>query len=199
MLIRIMMVWQCKAKKETSVLSAYTRTMSIRMLWWTLGIATITRKTVNVLSFNKMYFVEIYVYNVKSTNSIQECNIGVNIQRNTIVFCPLTNCSTQNNKAGFLATNSLHTRHRKVGEVFGVDHTVITWTLPRFQQHGTPVRRHVKQKQNLTYTFIDTLLFINKFCWKISTVLVMTHRLGFGSDNVYSIQQSFCYLSHLHK
>jgi hypothetical protein len=95
---------QCKAENVTSVLSAYTRTMSIR----TLGIATIS-KTVNVFSFNKMYFVEMHVYNVKSANSIQECNIGVYIQRNTIVFCPLTNCSTQINKAGFLATNSLHT------------------------------------------------------------------------------------------
>jgi hypothetical protein len=38
MLIRIMMVRQRKAKNVTSVLSAYTRTMSIR----TLGIATIT-------------------------------------------------------------------------------------------------------------------------------------------------------------
>jgi hypothetical protein len=103
-----MMVWQCKAKNVTSVLSGYTRTKSIR----TLGIATIS-KTVNVLSFNKMYFIELHVYSVKSANSIQECNIGVYMQRNTIVFCPLTNCSTQTtqiNKAGFLATNSHHTK-----------------------------------------------------------------------------------------
>jgi K+-transporting ATPase c subunit len=52
MLSRIMMVRQCKAKKLTSVLSAYTQTMSMR----TLGTATIS-KTVNVLSLNKMYFV----------------------------------------------------------------------------------------------------------------------------------------------
>jgi hypothetical protein len=77
------------------------------MLWWTLGIATL-RKTVNVLSFNKIHFVERHVYNVKSANPIQKCNIGVYIQRNTIAFCPLTNWSTQINKAGFLATNSLH-------------------------------------------------------------------------------------------
>jgi hypothetical protein len=30
----------------------------------------------------------------------------------------------------------------EVGEVFGVDHTVITRAWARFQQHGTPVRRH---------------------------------------------------------
>jgi hypothetical protein len=41
-----------------------------------------------------MHFVEMHVYNVKSANSIQECNIGVYIHRNTIVFCPLTNCLT---------------------------------------------------------------------------------------------------------
>jgi hypothetical protein len=39
-LIRLMMVWQCKAKKVTSVLSAYTRTISFRKLRWTLGTVT---------------------------------------------------------------------------------------------------------------------------------------------------------------
>jgi hypothetical protein len=58
-----------------------------------------------------MYFVEMHVYNVKTANSIQVCNIGVYILRNTIVFVPLTNCSTQINKAGILATNSLHIKH----------------------------------------------------------------------------------------
>jgi hypothetical protein len=60
MLIWIMMVWQCKAYKVTSVLSAYTPVHEqwvFHMLWWTLGIATI-RKTVNVLSFYKMYLLK---------------------------------------------------------------------------------------------------------------------------------------------
>jgi hypothetical protein len=72
------------------------------------------RKTVNVVSFNKMYLVEMHVYNVKSANSIQECKNGVYIQRNTIVFCPLTNWSTPINKAGFLATNILHMDKKKI-------------------------------------------------------------------------------------
>jgi hypothetical protein len=31
-------------------------------------------------------------------------------------------------------------RHREVGEVFGVDHKIITRAWARFQQHGTPVK-----------------------------------------------------------
>jgi hypothetical protein len=57
---------KCKAKKVTSVcVGVYKNNKySACVLWWTLGIATI-RKTVNVLSINNMYFVEIHVYNVK--------------------------------------------------------------------------------------------------------------------------------------
>jgi hypothetical protein len=38
-----------------------------------------SHKPANDLSFNKIYLVVIHVYNVKSANSIQECNIGVYI------------------------------------------------------------------------------------------------------------------------
>jgi hypothetical protein len=62
-----MMVRQDKAEKVTSVLLAYTRTMSIPHVmmnnWYCLH-----QKKVNVLSFKKTYFVEIHVYNVKSAN-----------------------------------------------------------------------------------------------------------------------------------
>lgn len=33
-------------------------------------------------------------------------------------------------------------RHREICEVFDVEHTVITRTWARFQQYGTPLRRH---------------------------------------------------------
>jgi transposase len=33
-------------------------------------------------------------------------------------------------------------QHREVGEVLSVDHTFITRAYARFQQHGSPVRRH---------------------------------------------------------
>jgi hypothetical protein len=72
----------------------------------TLGIATFS-KAVNVLSFNKMYYVEMHIYNGKSANSMQDtmkynCILSVN---------KLFNLDQQ---AGFLATNCLHTKlHKK--------------------------------------------------------------------------------------
>jgi transposase len=41
-------------------------------------------------------------------------------------------------------------RHREVGEVFCVDHTVIIQAWARFEQHGTPVRRHGGRKRVTT-------------------------------------------------
>ena len=74
---------------------------------WLLCITT-QIKPVNVLWWNKLYFLEIRDYYVTSANSVQECSSRVYILRNTNVYCPKSNCKTQISKAGFLAANSLH-------------------------------------------------------------------------------------------
>ena len=51
-------------------------------------------------------------------------------------------------------------RHREIGEVFGVDHTVITRAWARFQQHGTPVRRHGGGRTRMTTEAEDRFLVI---------------------------------------
>jgi transposase len=42
-------------------------------------------------------------------------------------------------------------RHPEVAEVFGVDHTVINRAWARFQQHGSPVRRHGGGRTRVTF------------------------------------------------
>ena len=50
--------------------------------------------------------------------------------------------------------------HRHVGEALGVDHAVITRAWARFQQFGTPIRRHGGGRERATTAADDRFLVI---------------------------------------